>query len=100
MPIASLWTLVISCALLALGLTYKIAEVRHTLKRTQDELSTARSEIAMLNEKQNEQIQDIQMQYNARIKELTETVSTLEKEKSARTSDAMTQPLNLGKCPI
>jgi uncharacterized protein YoxC len=78
MPEASLWTLVIGLILLALGLTYKIADIRHTLKRTKDELSATRSEITTLNEKYNKQIQDIQMQNNARIEELTKTISNLQ----------------------
>lgn len=87
MPEASLWTLIISLVVLALGLTYKIADFRHTLKRTKDELSAARSEIATLNEKQNKQIQNIQMQHDTRINELTETISNLESKIAKRKTD-------------
>jgi DNA repair ATPase RecN len=77
MPESSLWGLIVGLILLALGLTYKNADIRQTLKRLLDELSAARSEISTLNEKQQKQIQDIEMDYQTRIDELSNTASGL-----------------------
>ena len=77
MPTASLWTIFIALAMYAFGVSLKNAEIRHTLKRVRDELSAARSEISSLNEKQQKQIQDIEMNHQARIKELSDTISNL-----------------------
>ncbi len=77
MPETALWTLIVGLIVLALGLTYKIADYRQTLKRTNDDLSAARSEISTLNKKYNKQIQDIQISHETRINELTETISNL-----------------------
>lgn len=78
MPESSLWGLIVGLILLALGLTYKNADIRHTLKRIREELSTARSGITSLNEKQQKQIQDIEMDHTARIDELSNSKSDLQ----------------------
>lgn len=77
MPETSLWGLIVGLILLALGLTYKNADIRHTLKRIRDELSTARSEITSLNEKQQKQIQEIEVNHQARIEECAKLASGL-----------------------
>lgn len=91
MPESSLWALIVSLVLLALGLTYKNADLRHTLKRIRDELSAARSEISSLNEKQQKQIQDIEMNHQARIKELSDVISNL-KDQSKQHDNSQPPP--------
>lgn len=87
MPESSLWGLIIGLILLALGLTFKSADLRHTLKRIRDELSAARSEISSLNERQQKQIQDIEMGYQARIDELSHIATSLRAEMNHMAKD-------------
>lgn len=80
MPEISLWGLVTALAVLAFGLTLKIADMRRTVKNLQKEINTARSEIKTLNDKFNKDISDIKELNQRRINELTETISNLEKQ--------------------
>lgn len=78
MPELALWSLVIALAVLAFGLTLKIADKRRTIKNLQKEIDAARSEINTLQDKFNKDITDIKELNNRKINELTETISNLD----------------------
>jgi len=48
MPIATLWGLVVSLALLALGMAYKLAEIGHSLKKANEDADSLRKKLATL----------------------------------------------------
>jgi hypothetical protein len=54
MPVASLWTILISLALLAFSLTLKIAELQRTVKDTDKELDLLRAELDALKKHEHE----------------------------------------------
>lgn len=50
MPIATLWGLVVSLALLALGMAYKLAEIGHSLKKANEDADSFRKKLVTLEE--------------------------------------------------
>ncbi|GAW68399.1 hypothetical protein GPEL0_01r4732 [Geoanaerobacter pelophilus] len=48
MPITTLWGLVVSLALLALGVTYKLAEIGHSLKKANEDTDSLRKKLMTL----------------------------------------------------
>lgn len=50
MPIATLWGLVVSLALLALGMAYKLAEFGHSLKKANEDADSLRKKLTTLEE--------------------------------------------------
>jgi 5-methylcytosine-specific restriction endonuclease McrBC GTP-binding regulatory subunit McrB len=50
MPIAALWSLVISLSLLALGMAYKLAELGHSLKKVNEDADGLRKKLSSFEE--------------------------------------------------
>jgi len=70
MPISSLWSLIVSLALLALGLTYKIAELTHRMDSISKESEALRSELDALQKSKDKEISGIKELHQREVDEL------------------------------
>ena len=60
MPEYAMWALIVSLVILAFGLALTVAELRHRLKVSENELNRLRSEIEMLKKRHNKELSDIE----------------------------------------
>jgi len=80
MPITALWTLIVSLAVLAFGLTLKLAEYKRLLRDEIKSLNAARSELANGKQDHDKAIIEIKKECQKKIDELTEINAQLEKQ--------------------
>lgn len=75
MPESALWSLIVALIMLSFGLALKVAQLTHRLDAISKKSTSAESEIKSLQYKKDEEISDIKKLYDARIKELSDTIS-------------------------
>lgn len=80
MPIYALWALVVSLAVLALGMAYKIAEISHGRDRSNDEALSLKSEIDTLKKTHDKEISNIKELHKRKVEELTKEIDRLTQE--------------------
>lgn len=75
MPESAMWVLIVSLAMLALGLACKIAEIRHRLKISDNEPLRLRSELDTLKDTHKKEISDIKELHDRVVMELREELN-------------------------
>jgi hypothetical protein len=81
MPTYALWSLIVSIALLALGLSLKLADVKFTLKRTEKDFDRVVKEIALIKNHQEEPVPSLpqfdQTEFNKILDEYRSQINNL-----------------------
>ncbi|MBK5273879.1 MAG: hypothetical protein JJE30_02345 [Desulfuromonadales bacterium] len=97
MPIATLWGLVVSLALLALGMAYTIAELRHSLTKSKDDTDVLRKSLVSLEDDRKKEASSLRAEIDTLKDDFNKTISSIKELHQRETEELRNKILELTK---